>query len=175
KLTIPDEANDTFEFFPAVHARDATGATLPVEQLMPEVVFKALEEVIGSPSATVQDQFSRFRADILALDEEVRVSGRPLFEVLNRLFVRWSSRYTGVLCVSTRSECSPMWAHYSQNHAGLVIGLDSVRLLDLPGVWAARPVAYSRRRAKVRAHGNAHGLFKNMLEVLTTKSEEWSH
>lgn len=70
----------------------------------------------------------------------------------------------GVLSLSSRSDCPVLWAHYAENHTGVVIVLneDCDQLLR-----QARPISYLARRPKTNV--------ENIVENMYRKWDSWSY
>lgn len=59
---------------------------------------------------------------------------------------------TPVLCLSLRPECVPMWAHYAEEGAGIVLGFDEDALAEHFALAYLADVEYSDAPASVDAH-----------------------
>jgi hypothetical protein len=176
KLTLPDEANDPFEFFP--RAED-----LPVEfaeQLMAlaesDKIPNRLREMckrVSMSEETIADTWALMRATV----REYSHSTLPLHEIVVRMMASTSSLYTGVVCLSARPDDITMWSHYAANHTGIAIGLDPLGLSGVVDVWAFAPVMYCRTRPKVpsKAFASREEGFSAMRTTFLTKSLEWAY
>jgi hypothetical protein len=70
----------------------------------------------------------------------------------------------GVLSLSGRCDCPVMWAHYSQNHQGVIIVLDSDRCRL---IGAAKPIEYIENRPATTVD--------SVIENLYRKAKAWQY
>jgi hypothetical protein len=75
-----------------------------------QVLIKALNIKIGIPS---DDEIISWAAD--KIFEEAENSKKALDDYFNNL---------GIVCLSKKPDIIQMWAHYTNNHRGIVIGID---------------------------------------------------
>lgn len=70
----------------------------------------------------------------------------------------------GIFSFSARSDCPVLWAHYANNHAGIVIIFDESRDDFLK---TARPVIYSSSRPKTNVI--------NVVDNMYSKWQSWAY
>ena len=88
-----------------------------------------------------------------------------------------SSDHFGVLCLSELRTDICMWAHYGDEHRGVVIGLDfDNEVAGIGGVVCFDKVQYANCRQPLNPMLKAGEEFnKQMLEITMTKSLAWKH
>src|SRR5713101_6160820 len=76
----------------------------------------------------------------------------------------------GMACFSEIPSDVRMWSHYADEHKGVVVGLDT----DLLGI-NLRPVRCKSERVAFTASQFANPKISWVVELLTTKSEDWEY
>lgn len=105
---------------------------------------------------------------------------KELKEIAQRLYKEWHQTKGFLLCVSKTAQNPVMWAHYTDNHKGAVIGIDFNSIFRglnwVRGVKMER-VRYSKKRPRIdvvidtlsKAWGKAFN------KTVLTKSDNWSY
>jgi len=157
RFTQPGDFNDPFEFRPCIqsaasedHVREYVEAnfeTLVAKELaqyplLGQLVQEGLtKELLHALKAKTPELFRLFEPQMLA-----KVS--PLIDSL-------LNQHVGVLCLSEVRDSILMWAHYTANHQGLVVGFDADhpfflrRRSDQDEFGFLRRVDYRRERPNV--------------------------
>jgi hypothetical protein len=96
----------------------------------------------------------------------------PLEQLLYETAREMSSK-VGLFCLSRRFDSLPMWAHYAQNAAGLIVefqGLNEVFTGDSTGILAQPiPVTYDRERGGVTFNPRSHE------SIFFSKFSDWRY
>jgi len=101
--------------------------------------------------------------------------------VLRATFEAFGLNTARVFCLTTEYDNDVMWAHYAEQHTGVVFGFRHIREHDTPFL-AARPVAYSVSPPVIGSgtdfllYGDTDDLRKRTLDaVCFTKSLRWQY
>jgi hypothetical protein len=165
KLTLPDEANDPFEFTPLVKPRSESDF---------QAHYNLFSNVPGIP-AVAYDEFRRKRSYI-----QISIAS------LQKRFQSTASKCFGILCLSSDSAGVTQWARYGANHTGLVVELnldaEPIRTLlaHKNGRWLCK-VRYCplKKCTPVRlpqvllANDGGRRLEKALITCASEKSLEW--
>lgn len=129
-----------------------------LRQLAPR--FQAIP-VPASPSEATARIRSSFYDSISTLEQLLNDTAKEM------------SAKVGLFCLSLRCDSLPMWAHYAENAAGLVVrfrNLDAVFPGDETGVLRQPiPVRYERERSGVTFHPKSHE------SIFFDKFQDWSY
>ncbi|MDF1812384.1 MAG: DUF2971 domain-containing protein [Verrucomicrobiales bacterium] len=93
-----------------------------------------------------------------------------------RLIVEQAVNSVGVLCLSEKKDCALMWAHYTAQHTGFVIGIDTAHQLWVESVrkngGPGEPIKliYSNERPKPKCISDV-----TPEQIWYTKSKEWEY
>jgi hypothetical protein len=153
-FTPPWLFNDPFEAKP-VFPSDAPAA------------IKLFEEARPGPAKLTREEESALQARIDAIQNR---------HGLSRLVWEQAARSVGVLSLSEKNDCPLMWAHYTAQHTGFVIGFDTAhpawvasgRLNGPPG--EPTKVMYSADRPNPAAMNDV-----TPEQIWYTKSSEWAY
>lgn len=184
RFTPPSIFNDPFEMQPFYesfaedaevqkHLNDADLKTIMQEQF--------LEQYPNLPTEIQNIVPVEFLKSFAALISPFAVENAPA--VLDGLTAAISKGlYTGfddnlgVLALSEKCDDLLMWAHYAQNHKGLVIGFDSEhryfhqQLGPSDEFRYVRKVRYSKGRPNIRLT-----TIEDLTGIFLTKSEDWKY
>jgi hypothetical protein len=163
KVTLPNEANDPFEFTPLVDPRSEDDI---------RAHYDLFSNVPGIP-AVAYDEFKRSYIPIS-------------IGSLQKRFQSAASKYFGILCLSSDSAGVTQWAQYGASHTGLVLelNLDAEPIRSLlaheNGRWL-RKVSYCplEERTPVRlpqvllAEDERKSLEEALITCASEKSLEW--
>jgi hypothetical protein len=82
------------------------------------------------------------------------------------------NKEVGVLSLSSKKDKLLMWSHYSNSHQGFCVGLDKFMLFDIiRGVFGK--VTYRSEFPKADLFDDETP--KNLIQILTTKSNHWKY
>jgi hypothetical protein len=164
RFTQPEELNDPFECAPYVSEGFAPDALAEASQ--PPVGHGLLEvpQLSGFFDKFENDAQRQTAAEMLNMLAEVT------YESFRFNFV--------ILSLSDKSDNLLMWAHYTENHKGLVIGFDAGHPFFLGNQWkngaldlaAANKVVYIHQRPQFRFVNEI-----NKTAAFLTKSPEWEY
>jgi hypothetical protein len=115
------------------------------------------------------------------LSREVSGADDRMSSALRATFEFFDLNTARVFCLTTEYENDVMWAHYAEQHTGVVLGFQHLPQLDTPFL-AARPVSYSVAPPVVGSgeefllYGDTAELRKKTLDaVCFTKSSRWQY
>ena len=122
------------------------------------------------------------RDDIIKeLMQKSRGADKKMTMTLRATFESFGLSTARVFCLSTEFDNDVMWAHYAENHEGLVFGFRHLPNLDTPFL-AAQSVKYSSEPPVIGSgldvllYGNTPELEKKTLNaVCFTKSSKWKY
>ena len=100
---------------------------------------------------------------------------KKLTEGQRELQEEWNQRKGCLLSVSATAQNTVMWAHYTDKHKGVVIGIDFDSVFhDKTGILM-EPVEYSKERPKLNILEEPEGSvsLEALNKVLMTKSDSW--
>lgn len=147
------KVHDDPEYFrPAYNGMVADGFSQPFEEFLrylPQQIEKQFPEVMRLHKA-------RLIQDDLASREQ-------------------ASEFVGILCLSAKNDSLPMWAHYSDNHSGAVIGINVEDAAFQLG--RLDKVRYRKHRIAINPYATAgtHLWWNQIHQTVFTKSSEWSY
>lgn len=133
-----------------------------------------------APEAIVLFEETRLRRAKLTKEEEsalqARIDAIQNAHGLSRIELEQAASSVGVLSLSEKRDCPLMWAHYTAQHTGFVIGFDTAhpawvasgRLNGPPG--EPRKVMYSADRPNPAAMNDV-----TPEHIWYTKSSEWAY
>lgn len=180
RFTPPSVFNDPFEMQPFYEsfAQDAE-----VQEHLNEAESRAtLEELFLNLPAEIQNLVPpEALKSLAAVSSDLAVEHAPalldrLTSVISRGLYAGFDENIGVLSLSEIRDDLLMWAHYAQNHKGLVIGFNSEhryfhqQLSPSDEFRYVRQVSYSKRRPSI-------GLttIEDASDIFLTKSEDWAY
>ncbi|MDO4446497.1 MAG: DUF2971 domain-containing protein [Bacillota bacterium] len=102
------------------------------------------------------------------INKEIR-SLRDTFENMKRT--------AGISCLSESYESMLMWAHYANNHSGMCVEYELMKINEQLG-FSPVPVIYNNERVKFSSINQDRiesDMVKVFVESLTSKSFEWSY
>ncbi len=114
---------------------------------------------------------NRFNPGMKEIVEDIQSGKLDRYEAL-QICTNWlkkdRDRY-GVLSMSANPTSLPMWAHYCDNHTGMVLGFDADHSTFHHGGPSIRPVVYVSKCPEV--------IFSRMtgLDMWYTKNAQWSY
>lgn len=118
--------------------------------------------------------------------EQAKADGFLAETIEARMMLEYLNRHLGLLSLSARKDELLLWAHYADNHRGMVIGFDSnhsffqneVHIRDRnydvlinitsPGFGSLREVTYQNDRFPIK-------LGEDVLEAFFYKSQHWQY
>lgn len=176
KITPPNEFNDPFELTPRSKFTITLAEMVDRANTSPDQyrgVFEDLkkdgyrytfEHFIAELPNALPAKFGQFRKRMR--EELVKNDMKSVNE---------ASAFFGILCVSKIASNIPMWSHYSNDHKGIVIGLDVTNIGNAFGPF--RNVKYHKFRRGVDpwlAPTNPEW-FKQRMDAFFVKSREWCY
>jgi hypothetical protein len=184
RFTQPSLFNDPFEMQPFY---ESFAEDVEVQKNLNEADLKTimeeqfLEQYPNLPAEIQNIVPVEFLKSFAALISPLAVENAPA--VLDGLTAAISKGlYTGfndnlgVLALSEKCDNLLMWAHYAQNHKGLVIGFDSEhryfhqQLSPSDEFRYVRKVRYSKSRPNIRLT-----TIEDVPDIFLTKSEDWKY
>lgn len=122
------------------------------------------------------------RDDVIKeLIQKSRGADKKMIMELRATFESFGLSTARVFCLSTEFDNDVMWAHYAENHKGLVFGFRHLPNFDTPFL-AAQSVKYSKEPPFIGSgldfllYGNTPELRKKTLNaVCFTKSSKWQY
>ncbi len=139
-----------------------------------EDCVRMFRSIVGQHAKNVGRDLTESEVGAIAVDMALREY--PPTRAKVQKFEEYTSNHLdsmGVLCLSKRSDCPSMWAHYANSHNGICIGYRFLPQMFglLPG-FEARPVEYSDARPSL-------GIFDTPGDrgavLVGTKSAAWSY
>jgi len=167
KMTPPNEFNDPFEFTPATRN--------PIESLDSHNLAK-LNTWLHKKGLGISSIESLRKVLPVLVKNNPRARDFALGLVradmasLNR-----ASKHFGVLCLAESAADIRMWAHYGDNHRGIVVGLDfDYEVSGIDGVLSFGKVRYRKKRCLLEPTLPGGKAFHNqMVKITMTKSRTW--
>lgn len=176
KVTLPNECNDPFEFTPR-------SKMLLTRNYMLQKVYNDPEHFRPVYDQLVEDGFSRPFEDFLrSLPDQIKETFPKILRLYKAQLIQndlasrnEASKVVGVLCFSAKDDNMPMWAHYADNHGGIVIGFNIHDAAFRNGISAK--VRYRKHRVAVNpaAVVGTPLWWKQIHHTIFTKSREWSY
>jgi hypothetical protein len=160
KATRPNEFNDPFELSPGAFGTLKIG---DLERLYADPQWVARWQPPQLPEEPEE------RREVLAMGVEVLQDTAK--EIMAGELDRISATHA-VICLSADPDSILMWSHYSENHAGFVVGIAHRRLGDVP----LFPVQYSGSRVLYKATTPLK-LRPNVraIDMFLRKAAQWSY
>ncbi|MCA9043866.1 MAG: DUF2971 domain-containing protein [Planctomycetaceae bacterium] len=141
----------------AGHEEVATDADLGRYLKIPDPFWRVVEAVFDK--AEVHDAVAYYALTLAEDQGNLYDTDESIVRRLNTKL-----RELGVLSLSARCDCPVMWAHYAQNHQGVVIILDS----DMDQlIGRARPIEYVSERPTTTVD--------TVVENLYRKADAWAY
>ena len=180
RFSPPSVFNDPFEMQPFYEsfAEDAE-----VQKHLNEPESKsALEEVFLNLPAEIRDLVpAEALESLVAVSSAFAVEHAPellggLTSAISKGLYTGLDENIGVLSLSEKCDDLLMWAHYAQNHKGLVVGFNSEhnyfhqQLSPLDEFRYVRQMSYSKRRPSIRLT-----TIEDASDIFLTKSEDWAY
>ncbi len=172
RATPPNDFNDPFEMLP----RQYVGLTADITYEMARTKSRSLayyEKVRAIPrySKMNYDEYLAYLDAHPDIERDVATNMKKSFE--NRDFatlVNQVSSILGVLCFSGKRDTILMWSHYADDHKGVVIGFDPVKLSPS---WF--PAQYHDERVNLPFGEDALSpIYKQaVIDILSTKHSSW--
>lgn len=142
RFTQPDDFNDPFDCIPGV--------------LPPQDIARFVDATVARNSATITQHYTPEAAQ-RARDTMIAEYTNNTDALIARCFdvVRRNLNTLGILSLADRNDSLPMWAHYADNHRGLVLGLKPTasplckRSREAIGEGELKPVVYQAQRLLV--------------------------
>ena len=127
RFSQPAELNDPFEFSPTL---EAVFSDETIKRFMDEEFDQMLKVELEKYGALAPSVALRLFPDFIAsrkrqFPDLLRGLNPRLVEHLKARFTDFFNRSIGALCLSEVRDSQLMWAHYTDNHKGYVIGFDS--------------------------------------------------
>jgi hypothetical protein len=174
KITPANQFNDPFEFTPHVICSDIEAEARNLlqpqddEDFLNEMYQK--EKTSGKFSGSFLEFKNKFISSHLM---------RAIPDTITRLqdsYPDWISEHFGVLCLSKKRNSIVMFAHYGEQHHGLVIGFDSSHAIFKRGK-GLQPVNYTSERIVFDMNWEMGGAQeRKYAEALVfSKNEEWKY
>lgn len=184
RFTQPSVLNDPFEmqaFYESLALDPTVKQRLTEENAANDLVSlleDALPKVPREIAETVDMDFVRQFAHIIA---PLTVQAGPFLleritDEIGRGFYSGLDQSTGVLSLAEKNDNLLMWAHYGEQHKGIVVGFDSAhrffdqRLSSADDFRHLRKVNYEQKRPIIRFTEE-----DDFSRILLTKSPEWSY
>ncbi|MHB1142756.1 MAG: DUF2971 domain-containing protein [Sulfuricaulis sp.] len=115
------------------------------------------------------------------LTQESKGADSKMDTVLRTAFENFGLNTARVCCLTTEFDNDVMWAHYSENHKGVVLGFRHLPDLDTPFL-AAQPVRYLQEPSVIGSgldfllYGDSPELrIRALKSVCLTKSTKWQY
>jgi hypothetical protein len=142
RFTQPDDFNDPFDCIPGV--------------LPPKDIAAFVDATLARNAATIAQHYSPAAAQQARATMIAQYTSDP-DALVARCFeaVRRNLNTLGILALADRNDSLPMWAHYADNHRGIVLGLkpSASPLCKRPGEAIGegelKPVIYQSHRLMV--------------------------
>lgn len=184
RFTQPSVFNDPFEMQPFYEsfAEDAEVQKHINEPETKTILEELLLEQYPNMPAEVQNLVPvEFLKSFAAIVSPFAVDNAPavldgLTSAISKGFYTGFNENIGVLSLSEKRDDLLMWAHYAQNHKGLVVGFDSEhkyfhqQLSPSDEFRYVRKVHYSKNRPTIRLT-----TIEDVTGIFLTKSEEWTY
>ena len=174
----PNEFNDPFEFMPGGYTGDTQEERLrrTIDLLCTNPQYR---ELYNSRNGT---SFSQFEWNELIQSNDPKVRDFTSIEFANRIFdglqqrdwcqFRDNASKNVVFCSFSQNEKDIlMWAHYADEHSGIVIGFDSSYFGNL------HKVKYDKKRILIPLSSTVSNnvLRASVEQIMTTKSLQWKY
>jgi hypothetical protein len=177
KITPPDQLNDVFEFSPHVVCtapqRIAKEATRD-KRTVRESYYH--DKNRGFPVGTQRDYRRFWKSQRKELRTALATRIVERLPSVQAGFTRLQSRYGGLLCLTSNPGSVVMWAHYADNHRGIVVEFDRSWPLfsEAKGLRYVSYVTQRPRWDEAVAEGSAEEKAQYDA-VIFHKNQEWSY
>lgn len=177
KITPPDQLNDVFEFAPHVICsaprQMAKKATRDKGAIRESYYDDKRRGLFGG----TEREYRRFWKS-----QRKELRNNLAARIVERLpsvqadFTRLQSRYGGLLCLTSNPDSVVMWAHYADNHRGIVVEFDRAWPLfsEAKGLRYVSYVTQRPRWDEAVAEGSAAEKAQYDA-VIFHKNQEWSY
>lgn len=167
KISDPQDFNDPFEFLPRMR-NDITDKEIEAKLKDPPFLKNYYQHCLKKGHVDSPKSFKKWlkkhniRKEMAAYYRGNNYKSNDFRELAAQCF--------GVTCFSSKRDNLLMWAHYADNHKGLVIGIERDCFASL-----IYEVAYEQERVVYSPAMTGESRMDATKKVLWTKSPDWSY